>query len=371
MLNEAARGWATAWQSTPSASSRRRASLMSGYAPSDYDAGVPARRGRPWRLVVFWISLLFLTGIGLKTVRQFRSHAEASTVNRDVEHRLQHGDRERFYYVHVPASYDGSKPLPVVLNLHGGGGNADAARRQSRMNEVADRNGFIVVYPEGSGRLRHKLLTWNAGSCCAYAVDQQIDDVGFIRALLDDLPQHYRVDSRRVYATGISNGAMMCYRLACELPNRITAIGPVAGTLGVDGPVPSRGVPLIHFHGLQDRNVPYQGGFGPNGLLKVDHRSVPDTISFWCRVNHCDPTHPSVDAQDDVIIERFEPRADAKGGAPIQLYKLVGGGHTWPGGSDITSGLGTGKLVTSVDASQTMWDFFRQFALPENADSDR
>lgn len=337
---------------------------MAAYQPSDYDAVVPVRHGRPWRAVVFWVTLLLLAGVAVAFVQYLRSPVEASTVNRDIEHRIRHGDRERFYYVHVPLGYDGSKPLPVVLNLHGGGGNADAARRQTRMNEVADRHGFIVVYPEGSGRLRHKLLTWNAGSCCAYAVDQQIDDVGFIRALLDELPGQYRIDSRKVYATGISNGAMMCYRLACELPDRITAIGPVAGTLGVQGPVPSRGIPLIHFHGLQDRNVPYLGGFGPNGLLKVDHRSVPDTIEWWCQANHCDPKHPSVEERDDVIIERYEPVAGVVGGAPIQLYRILDGGHTWPGGKDITAGLGTGKLVTSVDASETMWQFFRSFELP-------
>lgn len=340
---------------------------MPGYARSDYDAQQPARRGFPWRAAVFVAAIACSVLVALAALRNSRIQAEASIVSRDVEQRLRHGDRERYYYVHVPEGYDGTTPLPVVLNLHGGGGNADAARRQSGMNEVADRNGFIVVYPEGSGRLRHKLLTWNAGSCCAYAVDQQIDDVGFFRALLDDLNSKYKIDARRVYATGISNGAMMAYRLACEMPDRIAAIGPVAGTMGVNGPVPGRGVPLIHFHGQLDRNVPFQGGFGPNGLLKVDHRSVPDTIAWWCRANHCDAENPTLEKRPDVTIQRYAPRADAgAAGAPIELYELIEGGHTWPGGADITSGLGTGKLVTTVDASELMWQFFQQFSLPKS-----
>jgi len=350
---------------TPQVALHLQDTAMSGYARSDYDAQQPARRGLPWRAAVFFVALACSLLVALAALRHSRFQAEASTVSRDVEQRLRHGDRERYYYVHTPEGYNGTTPLPVVLNLHGGGGNADAARRQSRMNEVADRNGFIVVYPEGSGRLRHKLLTWNAGSCCAYAVDHQIDDVGFIRALLDDLSSKYKIDARRVYATGISNGAMMAYRLACEMPDRIAAIGPVAGTMGVDGPVPDRGVPLIHFHGLQDRNVPFQGGFGPNGLLKVDHRSVPDTIAWWCRANHCDSENPTVEKRPDVTIQRYALRADAGiAGAPIELYELIEGGHTWPGGIDLTSGLGTGNLVTTVDASELMWKFFEQHSLP-------
>ncbi|MBX3411468.1 MAG: hypothetical protein KF708_02030 [Pirellulales bacterium] len=338
---------------------------MPGYARSDYDAEATRRRSLPWRAAIFIIAVACSGVLGLALLRHSRLQAEASILNRDVEHQLRHGDRDRYYYVHVPEGHDGTQPLPVVLNFHGGGGNADAARRQSRMNEVADRHGFLVVYPEGSGRLRHKLLTWNAGSCCAYAVDKQIDDVGFVAALLDDLSKQYSLDARRIYATGISNGAMLAYRLACELPDRITAISPVAGTLGVDGPVPDRGVPVLHFHGRQDRNVPFSGGFGPNGLLKVDHRSVPDTIAWWCRANQCDVERPEVQESSDVVIRRYLPRADAGAkGAPVELYELTDGGHTWPGGADITAGLGTGKLVTNVDASELMWQFFQQFSLP-------
>lgn len=308
---------------------------------------------------------------GVAVVVANSCHAKAPAVKSDAEYTLRHDGRRRWYTVHVPANWDGRRPLAVVLNLHGGGGNAEITARQTRMNEVADRHGFIVVYPEGTGRLRRSLLTWNAGRCCAYAVDNNIDDVGFIGAVLDELPQHYPIDPRRVYATGISNGAMLCYRLACEMPERIAAIGPVSGAMGVDGPRPSRPVPIIHFHGLQDRNVPFAGGVGPNARLKVDHRSVPDTVAWWREVNRCNELPPEVIEREDVVIEHYHPNpGDSRPGAPIVVYALREGGHNWPGGVDVTAHLKTGKLVTTVDASTLMWEFFRQFSLDE-ADARR
>src|SRR5262249_11253544 len=152
--------------------------------------------------------------------------------------------------------FDGKSPVAVVLNLHGGMGRAESQRRQSGMNRVSDQHGFLVVYPDGTGI--GPLLTYNAGACCGYAEKTRVNDVGFINALIDDLERQYQVDPRRIYATGFSNGAMMSYRLGCELSERIAAIAPVSGDLGVDGPVPKRPVPIIHFHGLKDENSPYR-----------------------------------------------------------------------------------------------------------------
>ena len=130
--------------------------------------------------------------------------------------------RTRSYHVHVPPSYDGSKPFPVVLAFHGGGANAESMVRFSGLNEKADEAGFLVVYPAGTGRLE-RMLTWNTGNCCGYAMRNGVDDVGFVNALLDDLAGRARVDPERIYATGMSNGAMMVYRLASELSERIAA----------------------------------------------------------------------------------------------------------------------------------------------------
>ena len=279
----------------------------------------------------------------------------------EPEFTIDHQGRARYYYVHAPSGWDEQTPLPVVLIFHGGGGNAEVTIRQTGLNRVADERQFLAVYPEGTGRLKHRLLTWNAGHCCAYAVEHQIDDVGFVRKLLADLPQHYPIDSTRIYATGISNGGMLCYRLACEMPEQIAAIAPVAGNLGIDSPPPSLPMPIIHFHGLQDQNVPIAGGVGPNAMLKIAHPSAVDSILAFREVNHFE-LPPQIDHEPDVEIDRYLPPPDApSAAAPALLYQILDGGHNWPGGVDVTAHLGTGRLVESVPASQLMWDFFSQF----------
>lgn len=276
-------------------------------------------------------------------------------------HKLAFDGRTRTYEVHLPPNYDGKTPLPVVLNLHGGGGNATVQRRQSQMDKTADRFGFIVVYPEGTSAFG-RLLTWNAGICCGYAKNHNVDDVGFIARLLDELPKQYAIDPSRVYSTGMSNGAAMSYRLACELPDRIAAIGAVASTMGVDGPRPTRPVPIIQIQGLKDPIAPFEGGFGKS-LPRVDRRAVRDVIRWWCEVDNCAPEPAEVVRTADYVMERYNPRP-GQPGAPIVLYMLPEGGHTWPGGVDVTAYLGTGKLIETFDANATMWEFFRQFALP-------
>ncbi len=272
---------------------------------------------------------------------------------------LEHGGRTRRYVLHAPAGADPAAPAPVVLALHGGAGWPEILRQQSRMNVVADRFGFYVAYPEGTGRTRMK--TWNAGTCCGYAVEFGVDDVGFIRAVIDDLDVFARIDRRRVYACGMSNGGMLCYRLACELADRIAAIGVVAGDMGVDGPIPSRPVPIIHFHGLLDENARFYGGVGSNQVQPAPHRSIPDTIGWWAKANRCEPA-PAISRHDEYELHRFRPRADARG-APIDLYVLPRGGHTWPGGEDVTARFNTGPLIETVPASAWMWEFLREHTL--------
>jgi len=318
------------------------------------------------RRTVITLAVLGLSAGLLAQCRAQRNAPAASGRNMDREHFLTHDGLERRYLVHLPPGYDPAKPLPVVLNFHGGGGNADTQRRQSRMNEVADRNGFIVVYPDGTGGIGGRLLTWNADTCCGSAAKDKIDDVGFVSKLLDELPKQYAVDSRRVYATGMSNGAMLCYKLACELSPRIAAIAPVSGAMNVAGPEPKRPVPVIHFHGTADQNAPFAGGMGEHSIAKVEHRSVPETIAWWVKTNHC-AERPAEEKKTDLYtMTRYEPPQGATG-APVVLYALTDGGHAWPGGENVTPQWLTGKLIKGVDASQIMWDFFKPLALPEVA----
>lgn len=286
----------------------------------------------------------------------------------DAEHTVTHGNRKRHYVVHLPKGHDGKKQLPLVLVFHGGMGRPDGVRTQSHMNEVADKFGFMVVYPEGTGITR--LLTFNAGTCCGFAVRERVDDVGFVRHLVEEeLPKHYRVDSQRIYATGISNGGMLCHRLACELSDRIAAIAPIAGGMGVDGPKPRRPVPVIEFHGKKDNNVPFDGGVGKNAVQPIPHKKIEDVIAWWAKVDNCQEKPVEVQEKDDFIMKRFEPAA-GQAGAPVVLYTLPEGGHNWPGGVDTTAHLGTGKLIKSVDASSLMWEFFSRHTLSGPAKSE-
>ena len=146
---------------------------------------------------------------------------------------LKVGDLDRKYMIHISKQYDSKTPMPLVLSFHGGGGNAESMVRFCGLNDKADEAGFIVVYPSGTGRLE-KLLTFNGGNCCGYAMQNNVDDVAFVRALLDDLATVANIDSKRVFATGMSNGGIISYRLASELSDRIAAIAPVGGPMGTE-----------------------------------------------------------------------------------------------------------------------------------------
>lgn len=177
------------------------------------------------------------------------------------QYTLAIGPSARTFLVHVPKNLEAANP-PLVIALHGGGTNGKTMERFSGLSEASERYGFVVVYPNGSGRLKG-FLTWNAGSCCSYAEKHAIDDVAFISRLIDYMIKQYHIDPLRVYVTGISNGAMMAYRLAAEIPDRIAAIAPVAGTLTIDPGTIQAAMPIIHFHGTDDQFVPYLGGAAP------------------------------------------------------------------------------------------------------------
>jgi polyhydroxybutyrate depolymerase len=277
---------------------------------------------------------------------------------RDYEHFLLINGRQRRYLVHCPNNYDGTKPLPVVLGFHGAMGNAEVFARQTRLNEVADREGFLVVYPDGSGPTARGLY-WNSGRG-GYAAKHQIDDVGFIRELLATLPRLYRIDTRRVYAAGISNGAMMCYRLAHELSDQIAAIGAVAGgDLVLDGPAPPRPVPVIHFHGARDPIAPMAGGAGR--FEGVVHPNIAQMITRWARIDNCGDKPAEVINRSDYTCVRYLPKSGTTG-APVTYYMLPEGGHTWPGGVVLAPRL-MGKPIASVDASKLVWDFVSRHSL--------
>ncbi|MBI3687509.1 MAG: alpha/beta fold hydrolase [Actinobacteria bacterium] len=264
--------------------------------------------------------------------------------------------RRRTFRTYVPASAAGRTGLPVVVLLHGGGGNGETIEQQSRMSAVADRAGFVAVYPNGTGGISERVLTWNAGSCCGYARDHDVDDVAFISAMLDALAARLHTDPARVYVTGFSNGGMMTHRLGCELTDRITAIAAVSGALNVDHCRPTRPLPVLIVHGTADKNVPYGGGPPADppfpGAGSWTNRSVPEAVSFWTGQDHC-PATPSRSRQGSVLRDTYSPCTP---GVDVTVYTIEGGGHTWPGGRK-----GRDRAddpAPTLDASAVIWDFF-------------
>lgn len=288
----------------------------------------------------------------------------------DYEVSLTHQNLRRNYLVHVPPQATAKRALPVMLSFHGGGSNAEVMRSYTRMDAAADRDGYIVVYPNGSSGFQGRFLTWNAGNCCGPAVALQIDDVGFALAVIDDLSGRTPVDATRIYATGLSNGAMMAYRLAAEASHRIAAVAGVAGAMSLQRFTPTRPVAMLHIHSLQDHIARFDGGFGPPKTIadtRMFHAPVEEMLRRWLDHNGC-PLKPTVetiegragtpDETHSAIRRIYQPCREK---VEVVLLQLSGAGHVWPGGvRDYNPQLlGTGTAV--VDANTEIWKFVSRF----------
>jgi polyhydroxybutyrate depolymerase len=239
--------------------------------------------------------------------------------------------------------------------LHGGYGSAGQAEQAYGWDELADRHGFLVAYPDGVGR------SWNAGWCCGPAHIHDVDDVGFVGELIADISAGDSVDLRRVFAAGVSNGAMLAYRIACESPGLLAAIGAVAGTMVCECPRPGP-VSLLHIHGLEDRNVPFWGGVGPKAADRRQRPSVPSVIQFWRTGGGCG--RPTVVEEGQVRRES----ALGPGGIEVCLITLAGVGHVWPGSrppsSRVAAMLNLDPPSNVIDATEELWSFFAAHPRP-------
>ena len=290
---------------------------------------------------------LFLAALGAAGLLRLKLRSLAPGDRRAT---LLVGGRERSYIVHVPRGFDGKTPLPVVLVLHGATQRPQGVERMSGMNVEADAHSFLVVYPSGTSLLGIS-PTWNSGACCGYAMAKRVDDVSFIRALLGELPREYPIDRRRIYATGISNGAMMAYRLACEMADQLAAIAPVEGAQDIECH-PSSPVSLIAFHGTADRLVPFGGGSTPYQMgSRRSDTPARATVAFWADRDGCgaDPRHED---QSGLGVDTY---ASCRDGAGVVLYTLRGGRHMWPGRP--LSG-------NTVPATHLIWSFFAAHPKP-------
>jgi polyhydroxybutyrate depolymerase len=272
----------------------------------------------------------------------------------DLHQKIDVAGTGREYILHLPPGISKEHPFPLLFVLHGGGGEPKGTARITRMNELADREGFLVAYP--AGLRRH----WNDGRG---EVGAKADDVAFISAIIDDVAVHYDLDRQRIFSTGISNGAFMSARLACELSDRIRAVALVAGTISEALQAtcrPKRPVAVVMFSGTDDPLVPYGGGIVRGDRGKV--WGVESTAAFWAKANGCaaEPKHRDlavIDSSDPTRVSLISYPGCPHGGA-VQLYTVHGGGHTWPGGRAYLPAFVVGKVTRQIDADDVMWNFF-------------
>jgi len=260
-------------------------------------------------------------------------------------HVISVGGVTRSYIVYRPAELPAAAPLVVML--HGGFGTGSQAQKSYHWDAEADSGHFLVAYPDGLGR------AWNAGGgCCGRPGRDGADDIGFITAMVSAISRAVPVDRGRVYATGISNGGIMAYDLACHT-TIFAAIGPDSATElgGCPSPQP---VSVIAIHGTADKNIPYDGGAG-DGVARIDGPPVPAVNASWRRTDHCPA--PAVAVAGTVTTSV----AACPGGRAVELITIAGAGHQWPGAVPAPVAqrlLGTDPPSTALDATQVIWTFF-------------
>lgn len=286
-------------------------------------------------------------------------------VGRTVEGTIETEDgRVRRYRTYVPSTVDaspGSAPVPLLLAFHGGGGWGAQFAANSGFDGLAEANGFLVAYPDGTEGTADGsgLRTWNGGACCGYAASAGVDDVAFVDRLLDELEATYAVDPDRVVAAGHSNGAILSYRLACELSDRIVAIGVQAGALEVESCRPGQPVSVLHLHGDADENLPIDGGRGPRSIAGVDFSAPLDGAATLAAADGCDPdpVRAPTPGRTDLTATSWTGCDD---GSSVTFVAVAGASHAWMGGT-IAGGPG-GDAYPDLDSSLQIWDFLSRQA---------
>jgi len=290
---------------------------------------------------------------------------------------------KRTYRIHVPLSFDRSEPIPLVIALHGGGGSADAmvVLTLGGFDTLSEHEGFIVVYPEGVEK------HWNDGRGLSRyrAQKENIDDVEFISLLIDHLYNQYNIDRKRVYVTGMSNGAIMSFRLACELTDKIAAIAPVAGLMPQrrhQSCMPLRPVSVLIINSIDDPITPWNGGYFKFGILRLGKGiSVRKAALFWAEFNGCSvppviELMPDRDPDDGTRVQRIWYKGGKEGtevilyrikeeGTEVILYRIKGGGHTWPGGYQYLTRKIIGKPCRDINVCEIIWNFFKKHKIEQ------
>ncbi len=312
-----------------------------------------------------FIVLLAALAMGIAACAQKPDEGKAAqppAEARDIAASLQYAEQDRTYLLHLPPAYDGEDALPLLFVFHGGGGDGEGMVKLTHFNDIADEGGFAVAYPDGINN------NWNDGRP---EVNPGVDDVGFISALIDELTGIYGLDTSRVYSTGISNGGMFSFRLACELSDKIAAVAPVAALMGVELSqqcTPSRSVPVMMIMGTDDPLVPWEGGEIGGDLASRGYAiSTASTVSFWVEMDGCSQSPhpeylPDADPGDGTRVRR-DTYGGGRNGSEVVLLAVEGGGHTWPGGVQYMREKVIGITSRDIDAGEVIWDFFEGFSL--------
>jgi polyhydroxybutyrate depolymerase len=263
----------------------------------------------------------------------------------------------REYLLYVPSSYDPTTPTPLVITIHGFAQWPANQQDVSQWNPLADEYSFIVVYPSGTGFPKR----WGAHGQTDL-LNPPTEDVTFISDLIDKLESEYNIDPTRIYANGLSNGGGMSYLLACKLSERIAAIGTVAGAhlYPLDECRPSHTVPMIVFHGTDDKIVPYYGG--RSGPFDIPFPVIPDWVAQWALQNGCSETPVELPTQGEVTGIKY---TQCNQNTEVPFYTIHGGGHAWPGGGALPKAV-VGHTTQDIDATRTMWTFFQQYTRTPN-----
>jgi polyhydroxybutyrate depolymerase len=302
-------------------------------------------------------SLLALAGLALVTLACSRGGVSTPPIVHDYTATLRFAGLTRTYLVHLPHTYDGTHMLPLVLAFHGSGGTGPGMAALTNLNNAAEDNGFMAVYPDA---INHE---WSFGKLPALG---GIDDVGFISALLDTLGTSLKLDPKRVYATGLSDGGFFAALLACQRADRIAAlaeVGATMSTLQAEVCAPSHPMPALLIHGTADPVVAFSGG-SKSGISLL---SAPANAARWAALAGCAAT-PAVTtlpdlAQDGTSIVQ-STYGGCQAGAAVIFDAVQDGGHTWPGGAQYLPVSYIGKTSHNLNASQATWNFFQQHPHP-------
>lgn len=324
----------------------------------------------PAKLACLFFAICIVASLmtqGCSTLTDSAEPSAGAAYDRKLEGKLD--GFTRHYRVYVPKDYDPLRKWPIVIAIHGAFSTAEYHELRTGFSRLADEEGFIVLYPNGIG-IFGWLQHWNAGHCCAKALADNIDDIGFIFAALDDAALALNIDRRRVYVTGFSNGGMLTHRIGAERADEVAAVAVVAGAMGGresadkaiwEIPRSTRALPVLLIHGEQDDRVPYAGGPRPDIPDGQQYRSVRDATAHWSAQNQCsaEPAHDTLYA-GRIIRERWAGCSD---NSALELLSITQWRHTWPGPYDPTND--EEADLHGFDAARAIWDFFAAYQLPK------